>query len=344
MLKRTLSPIALGMTIALFSGGAAVAEEAAIPVTKQNFVEAEMDARMFRFYQEGGMNVGLVYSEPTPTDNQPVPRMNRDTLYAGAQVDTLKGFSITIPEHDENRYVSVYLLDNEHKTVGILKGSGTIHTFDEQADTRYIVAIPRIQLFDAQDEADIAIAREILAGVKIESGSMEPKPMVNWDWQGMLDMRADYEHAMRDTITQYPTDWQGARGSVDRFEGHNMAVATSWGLFPSSETVYIAQAPNKSADACYTATYPVPDNKAFWSITVYNDAGYMFSDYNNINSEVAEMNTDGTFTMHYGNVEACGDVANRLDTTEGWNLLMRVYEPAQSITDGEYVMPTITKI
>ncbi|MGR5064998.1 DUF1214 domain-containing protein [Photobacterium sp. DNB22_13_2] len=343
MWNLTKSRITLGVALALsFNVVNVAAEPAPKPVTVENFAEVEMDARIYRFFDEGGMNHGLVYEEPTPTDNQPVPRMNRDTLYAGIPVDTSEGYSITIPEHADDRYVSVYVLDNEHKTLHILKGAGTTHTFDKQEFSRWVVAIPRIQLFDATDEADIAIARDVLAGVKVESGSMEPKPMVNWDWQGMLEMRSTYEKGMRDTITQYPNDWQGERGKVDRYEGHNMAVATSWGLFPSSETVYIAQAPQLGTDVCYTANYEVPENDAFWSITVYNDAGYMFSDHNNINSATADMHADGTFTMHYGDKAVCGDVANRLDTTDGWNLLMRVYEPAQNIIDGEYKMPAIT--
>ncbi|MGF1736602.1 DUF1214 domain-containing protein [Photobacterium lutimaris] len=344
MWKLTQSPIALATTLALSLGAASAfaTNDAPIPVTVENFAEVEMDARIQRFFDAGGMNTGLVFSEPTPVDLQPVPRMNRDTLYAGISVDTSEGFTITIPEHPENRYVTVYLLDNEHKTIEILRGSNSVHEFEKQADTRYIVALPRIQLFDAQDEADIKIARDILAGVKVESGSMEPKVLPNWDWAGMLELRSSYEQEMRKTITQYPNDWQGKRGEVDRYEGHNMAVATSWGLFPSSETVYIAQAPDLDTNKCYTATYEVPENDAFWSITVYNDTGYMFSENNNINSEVAQMNQDGTFTMHYGNTDVCGDIANRLDTTEGWNLLMRVYEPAQKIIDGVYKMPEIT--
>jgi hypothetical protein len=51
------------------------------------------------------------------------------------------------------------------------------------------------------------------------------------------------------------------------------------------------------------------------------------------------MNADGTFTVHFGSKEACGDVPNRLDVSEGWNFLMRVYRPGQSVLNGSYKLP-----
>jgi hypothetical protein len=51
------------------------------------------------------------------------------------------------------------------------------------------------------------------------------------------------------------------------------------------------------------------------------------------------MNADGTFTVHFGSKEACGDVPSRLDVSEGWNFLMRVYRPGPSVLDGSYKLP-----
>ena len=287
------------------------------------------------------MNTGIVYNEPTPTDNQAVPRMNRDTLYMGIPIDTSKGYSITVPDHPQNRYVSVYVLDNEHMTLHILKGSGTEYTFGPER-TRYIVAIPRVQLFDATNKAGIEEARRILQTIKVESRSMEPKPMVNWDWDAMLKLRAMYEQDFK-MIAQYPGNFQGSHGEVDRYRGHNMAVATSWGLFPSTECVYIAQNHGLSDKGCYSATYKVPEHGAFWSITVYNAEGYLFSDNNTLNGATAKYNDDGTVTIYYGRAEECGGRDNRLDTTKGWNILLRVYEPGRSVINGEYKLPVITK-
>jgi hypothetical protein len=315
------------------------------PVTEDTFIRAELDSRILRFQEEGGMNRGLVYTVPTPTDVQPVPRMNRDTLYAGVPIDTKDGFTVTIPEVPDGRYASVYLLDNDHFTIDILSRPGT-YKFGEQ-DTRYIVAIPRIQVRDPNDEEDIKVAREILDQVKFDSGSKEPKT-ANWDWDQMLKLRAGYEAKIRD-FTQYPSTFQDTRASGNTTtEHHRIAVASSWGLFPDYETVYInypGPAGAEGVEKCYTATYKIPDNDAFWSITMYNDEGYMFSDDRAVlNAGTTEMNDDGTFTAYFGSEEQCGDVANRLDTSEGWSFLMRVYRPGESVRAGEYVLPEITVV
>lgn len=83
----------------------------------------------------------------------------------------------------------------------------------------------------------------------------------------------------------------------------------------------------------------MPENSAFWSITVYGKDGFMKSDNNIVNSSNVKLNSDGTFTVYYGSKELCGDVPNRLDVTEGWNFLMRVYRPGASVLDGTYKMP-----
>jgi hypothetical protein len=48
---------------------------------------------------------------------------------------------------------------------------------------------------------------------------------------------------------------------------------------------------------------------------------------------------DGTFTVHFGTKEQCGDVANRLDAPEGWNFLMRIYRPGSSVLNKTYQLP-----
>jgi hypothetical protein len=267
--------------------------------------------------------------------------MNRDTIYAGIPIDTKDGFTIVVPESPADRYFTVYMLDNDHYTIGILREPGT-HEFGPQ-DTRYIVAIPRVQVLDATDEADVEVARQILAKVKFDSGSKVPKA-ADWDWDEMVRLRAGYESEMVN-FSQYPPSFQDTRASGKTTpEHHRIAVAGSWGLFPDYETVYISDMADGGTDKCYSATYEVPENEAFWSITMYDGKAYMFSDNAILNASNTEMNEDGTFTAYFGSRELCGDVLNRLDTTDGWRILMRVYRPGESVSAGEYEMPEITVV
>ena len=67
----------------------------------------------------------------------------------------------------------------------------------------------------------------------------------------------------------------------------------------------------------------------------------MKSENNIVNSSNATMNADGTFTVHFGSADVCGEVPNRLDVEEGWNFLMRVYRPGPSVLDGTYELPRV---
>jgi hypothetical protein len=120
-----------------------------------------------------------------------------------------------------------------------------------------------------------------------------------------------------------------------------LAAAAAWGLNPDKDAVYLSYAGGLDPTLCNAATYAVPENSAFWSITVYGDDGYMKSDNNILNSTTVKLNPDGTFTTYFGSAEACGVVANRLDVTEGWNFLMRVYRPGPSVLDDTYLLQDV---
>jgi hypothetical protein len=57
-----------------------------------------------------------------------------------------------------------------------------------------------------------------------------------------------------------------------------------------------------------------------------------------------KLDADGTFAVFFGSKELCGDVANRLDVTEAWNFLMRVYRPGGSVLEGNYKLPKAVEV
>jgi hypothetical protein len=302
-----------------------------VKVTPETYVRAESD-RQFGVVVKmaGGVNRFYHFRRPTPLDKQNVVRMNRDTLYSMGVVDTTKGATITVPELPNDRYASVYLADNDHYCPFVIYNSGT---HELPRDTKYLGVGVRIQVFNPKDEDEIAFINKLQDQFVIKANSAEPLPEFKWDLESLKGLTAEYE---KDS-TQYGS-WKGMmgpRGKVDEKTRH-IAAAAAWGLFPEWDATYLNYSGGHDWRVCHQATYQVPENKAFWSITVYGNDGFMKSDNNIVNSSNVKLNADGTFTVHFGSVETCGDVPNRLDTTEGWNFLMRIYRPGKSVLEGAY--------
>jgi hypothetical protein len=271
-----------------------------------------------------------------PIDIQNVIRQNKDTLYAGAIVDVSKGATLTVPEMPAGRYLSVELIDNDHYNPGMIYTSGT-HELPQ--DTKYLGLILRIQLLHPNDPADIALVNKLQDQFVIKANSADPFPEPKWDQKSLATLTAKY-NAEFAKFDKYPDGSMAPRGKADEKIRH-LAAAGAWGLLPNDAAVYINYNRNLPADKCYTTTYRVPENQGFWSITVYGADGYMKSANNILNATNTKMNADGTFTVRFGSKEACGNVQNRLDISEGWNFTMRVYRPGPSVRNGSYKLPDV---
>ncbi len=83
---------------------------------------------------------------------------------------------------------------------------------------------------------------------------------------------------------------------------------------------------------------------AFWSISVYNRDGYFEENEHgaySVNNLAGTPNPDGSFTVHFG-----GDPesVNYLPITEGWNYVVRLYQPRDEILDGYWTFPSVEPI
>lgn len=325
--------------IVLFSSAALLGSgsvSAADMVTSQTFCRAESD-RVFRDIasKAGGLNRFDHVRAPAPLDNQTAVRMNRDTLYSFAVVDVSKpGATLTIPAIPDGRYATAYLLDNDHYAVAILSEPGT-HPLP--AATPYLAIGLRVQVRDARDAAEIAAVNRFQDQFTIASPNATPLPPSPWDKPSLDRLRTEYEAGFQ-KFARYPSDWQGKRGTVNE-QTRQMACSGAWGLLPETEAVYLNYSGGHPASVCHKATYAVPENKAFWSITIYGSDGYIKNDNSVLNAANTKLNADGTFTAHFGSRESCGEVANRVDVPEGWNFLLRVYRPGPSVLDGSYKLP-----
>ncbi|WP_294540438.1 DUF1254 domain-containing protein [uncultured Rhodoblastus sp.] len=309
-------------------------------MTPENFIRAETDRN---FHNIVGLNGGSVnkfyhFRSPTPLDKQTVVRMNKDTLYSGAIVDTAGGATVTLPQVPDGRYMSILLVDNDHYSPEVFYTPG-IHNLPK--DTKFLGVFVRTQLFNPNDPAEIALVNKLQDQVVVNAKSADPLPPTRWDPASLKALTEQYE---KDSL-QY-SSWKGMmgpRGKVDEQTRH-IAAAAAWGLFPEWDATYLNYKGAGDPNVCQKATYQIPENKAFWSITVYGNDGYMKSENSIVNGANVKLNPDGSFTAYFGSKDACGDVPNRVDVSDGWNFLMRIYRPGPSVLDGSYKLPAAQQV
>ncbi|MCL1065241.1 DUF1214 domain-containing protein [Shewanella olleyana] len=127
-------------------------------------------------------------------------------------------------------------------------------------------------------------------------------------------------------------------------EKYEVGAAIGWGGAQQIDNIYEVSG-NYPADKCHQASFEDPMNKAFWSITVYNKAGFMFNDLANLSSNTATPNKDGTFTISFG----CGeDAINNIKTTNDYgvfNLGIRHYQPSDKVSkEGYRLLPFVKAV
>jgi hypothetical protein len=309
-----------------------------VKVTPQTYIRAETD-RIFHNLEQmaGGVNRLFHLRAPLPLDKQDVVRMNLDTLYSVAIVDTQGGATLTLPPVPKRRFMSALVIDNDHYAPAVYYKPGT---YQLPGDTKYVQVVIRVQV-NVKDPADVAVANQLQDNVVIQAHSAEAMPPDRWDPASLDALRAQYEREA--SAYRSFKGMMGPRGSVDENTRH-IAAAAAWGLNPETDATYLNYAGNGPASRCYTATYRVPPNDAFWSITVYGNDGYIKSDNALLNENNVKFNGDGTFTVYFGSEAACGSKPNRLDITPGWNFLMRVYRPGEAVLDGSYKLPNAVPV
>ncbi|WP_232847728.1 DUF1214 domain-containing protein [Occultella kanbiaonis] len=308
-------------------------------VNADNFALAETH-RMMRDLQRnaGGVNRFLHNREPAAIDKQTVIRLNRDTLYSFAVVDISAGARFSIPEHAE-RYLSAMVVNEHHYVDAIFHDAGEHHLSVEQFGTSHVVLAIRI-LVDPADAADVADVSALQDQIRLECASSSPFEMPVYDVTS-LDETRDALLSLARNLSGFDRMF-GSKDQVDPVR-HLIGTAAGWGGLPSSEASYIGVDPRLPVGRYELTVGRVPVD-GFWSISVYNAAGFFEPNERGaytINSITGARNDDGTITVRFGDYPS--DVPNALPTTQGWNYLVRLYRPRSEITDGRWSFPTLTR-
>ena len=316
-----------------------------IKATAENYPTLETSRQLLIAQDRAAVNQIAHNRKLTPTDDQPVVRMNRDTYYGFAVVDVSAGASITIPPIPESKYVSVQPVTMDHRIQPMSYGSGTFELATHYGSHMYLVI--RLDSTLSEAEANAIQDEMVINAASAQPFSAEPVDRESFEAvelslrQKLPELVKTFGPNMVNGMFTAPTD--DSRGMYD-FDKYTVGAAVGWGGAQLADNLY-ESSPNYPAEGCYSATFEDPDNGAFWSFTVYDENGFMFDDVAHMSSDIATANEDGTYTVSMG----CGDDAlNNLpisNDTGVFNFIVRHYIPSERVKFGGYrLMPQMQKV
>ena len=302
-------------------------------VNISNFARAETDVAIKKVHDlAGGFGRWFHIRQPVPLDLQEVIRMNRDTLYSGAVLDLSQPATVHLPEAG-GRYQSLQVIDQDHYTFAKTTPGSYVLTEDE-VGTRYAYLTVRT-FFDPDD---IGGTHTLQDAVTIEGGGDGPLDIPGWDLETLETARDALN-----TLAKLGVSNEGAFGTRDEVDPirHLVFTAAGWGGLPLKNTFAELGSVDDNDGSPHVFTVCDVPVRAFWSITIYDADGFIPDNdigvysYNNV---TARPNPDGSITIHLG-----GDPnhINYLPIADGWNYVIRMYEPEPEILDGTWTFPRI---
>ena len=315
-----------------------IAQGQSVPVTADNFNRAESDMYFASTVKQAG-GIGKIHHhrEAMSIDNQTVIRANRDTLYSAGVFDLDAGpVTITLPDPG-GRFMSMQVIDEDQYAPETVYAPGAFTYTKEKVGTRYVILGFRT-FIDPTDPRDLEKAHALQDAIKVDQKSPGVFEVPNWDQVSQKKVREALivlAGTIPDTVGMF-----GPRGQVDPVR-HLIGTATGWGGNAPKDATYLTVVPRqndgKTIQKLTVKDVPVD---GFWSVSVYNPAGYFEKndlDAYSLNNVTAKKGADGAVSIQFGGCD--GKIANCLPTTSGWNYWVRLYRPRAEILNGTWKFP-----
>jgi hypothetical protein len=293
-------------------------------VTVDNFARAETDTYFARFVKDGALGKLSHRRELAPVDKQTVIRMNRDTLYSRVVLDLdAAPATITLPDAGK-RFMSMQIINEDHYTTEVIYAPGAHTLSKEKTGTRYVALLIRT-FVDPNDEADVNAAHALQDRIQVEQKVTGKFEIPNWDPNSLKKVR-DALHALVTANGGLDSSRMfGRKDQVDPVQ-HLLGTAAAWGGNPREDAFYVGALPkHNDGKTVYRLTLKDVPVDGFWSVSVYNKAGFFEKNARNLytlNNVTAKPNADGSVTIQFG---GCADnTPNCLPITPGWNYLFRM--------------------
>ena len=309
-----------------------------VRVTVDNFRRAETDTYFAKFTADGGFGKFSHERELAPIDKQTVIRLNRDTLYSFGVFDLdAAPVTVTLPAAGK-RYMAIQLITEDHYAPEVIYKPGR-HTIDRaQVGTRYVALAVRTFINPA-DPADVKAVHALQDGLKAEQSHTGKFQVTNWDAASLTKVRDALLGVVAANGELDSARMFGRKDEVDPVQ-HLLGTAAGWGGNPRTAAMYAGAVPkHNDGKTAYTLTVKDVPVDGFWSVSVYNKAGFFEKnpkDLYTLNNVTAKPAADGSVTIHFGGDETA---PNYLPIMPGWNYTVRMYRPRKEILDGTWKVP-----
>jgi len=307
-----------------------------VKVTATNYVRAESDVQLKGYVKKfdcfGEFNHGRT---PYDVNNQVTVRGNRDTYYSFGVFDLTSPLTVTLPETN-GRYQSLMVVSQDH-SITVFYSPNDVTLTEESVGSRYAMLTIRT-LVDPNDKADEEAAYKLQDQVRVEQVDKGSFEVPDWKIEEVEKLR-NCINVVGSTVHDFGKAF-GVKEELDPVYWM-LGAAYGWGALPAKASTYVNFVPTKNdGKTAYTLTVKDVPVDAFWSVTLYDDKGWMpVNKYNaySFNSVTAKRNKDGSTTIHFG-----GDPKqpNFLPIVPGWNYIVRLYQPRKEILDGTWTFPS----
>ncbi len=322
------------LSLVLASGLASAEQE----VTVSNFVRAETDQYMARFHAQAGIGKMAHVRSPVNVQQQDVIRMNRDTIYSTALLDLTHPAEITLPDSD-GRFQSMQVVSQDHYTIAVEHDPGTYLLTQDTVGTRYVAILIRT-FADPGDPEDMKAAHALQDGITISQANPGSFEVPDWDNDSLAMVRGLLLSLGATDPDAFAASF-GTRDEVDPIQ-HLLGTAAGWGGNPPNAATYHGGFPEQNdGKVPHSLTVKNVPVDGFWSITVYNEDGFMERndrDVYSYNGVTAERGKDGSATINFGDCHL-EDRVNCIPITDGWNYVVRLYQPRAEALDGSWTFP-----
>ena len=194
------------------------------------------------------------------------------------------------------------MIVSQDHSISAVYGPGKVTLTEESVGTRYVLMTVRT-FADPNDEEDMKEVYRLQDAVGVEQADLGKFEVPNW--------KKDQVEQMRETINVVAstvTDTSKMFGKKEALDPvyWMLGAALGWGGLPAAAATYVNVVPEKNdGKTPYTLTVKDVPVDAFWSVTLYDDKGWMpVNKYNAyaFNNVTAKKNEDGTITIHFGGV------------------------------------------